>query len=110
MSKHSQSESKPQKSREKSITRARAEKLLSAGSDPASFTKHGNYHVRRKAWVKMGRPLPEDRDEQNKFLATLQGKETPKDANAVPGFYALVRQRILGEVPVKEEAAPSVEG
>ncbi len=94
---------KPRKNRERVITRSRAEKLLSGGADPEQFVKHANCHVRRKAWEKMGRPLPENKDEQNKFLATLQGTETPKDAAAVTGFYQLVRQRILKEVPVKEE-------
>lgn len=109
MSKSSSSEGKPVKARVKVVTRARAEYELSHGADPESFTKHANYHVRRKAWEKMGRPLPESTDEQNKFLATLQGTETPKDGNAVAGFYQLVRQRILKEVPVKEAAA-EVEG
>lgn len=108
MSKHSQSEGKPQKIRERVVTRARAEKLLSGGADPAQFTKHGNYHVRRKAWEKMGRPLPENTEEANKFLATLQGMPAPKDNAALPGYYALIRQRILKEVPVAE-AAPATE-
>lgn len=95
---------KPVKNREKVVSRARAEKLLSGGADPSTFVKHANCHVRRKAWEKMGRPLPENKDEQNKFLATLQGTETPKDAAAVAGFYLLLRQRILKEVPVKDEA------
>jgi hypothetical protein len=94
---------KPRKNRERIITRAHAEKLLSGGADPEQFVKHANCHVRRKAWEKMGRPLPTSQDDQNKFLATLQGTETPKDANAVTGFYQLVRQRILKEVPVKVE-------
>lgn len=104
-------EGKSTKVRERVVTRARAEELLSGGADPEQFVKHSNCHVRRKAWQKMGRPLPEGLDEQNKFLATLQGTETPKDANAVAGFYQLVRQRILKEVPVKAEETPAaVEG
>lgn len=42
------------------LTRARAEKLLSVGADPTAFLKHANYHVRRKAWVKLGRQIPDD--------------------------------------------------
>jgi hypothetical protein len=114
MSKSNSSESGPRKIRQKVITRARAEKLLSEGADPTNFAKHGNYHVRRKAWQLMGRPLPEDMGEQNKFLATLQGTETPKDPAALVGFNQLLRQRILKEVPVKEETptevTPSSEG
>jgi len=99
--KSSSSEVQVKKVREKVITRAHAEKRLTAGADPNTFVKHPNPHVRRKAWVKMGRPLPEDMDEQNIFLATLQGTETPKDATALVGFYQLIRQRILKEVPFK---------
>lgn len=100
MGKNKTENQKPAKQKaEKKYTRAQAEKALSHGADPEQFTKHPNYHVRRKAWTKQGKPLPGSADEQNKFLATLQGTETPKDAEAVPGFYALIRQRILGEVP-----------
>ena len=112
MGKSSSSEGKPQKSREKVITRAHAIKALSAGADPTTFVKHKNCHVRRRAWQLMGRPLPEDLDEQNKFLATLQGTEAPKDPAALKGFYLLLRQRILKEVPVKAsepETAPAAE-
>lgn len=105
MGKGSSSEGKPQKTREKVITRARAQRELSHGADPAKYTKHSNYHIRRYCWRLMGRPLPENMEEQNKFLATLQGMETPKDATALPGFYMLVRQRILKEVPVKQSEA-----
>lgn len=97
-------EEKPRKAKaEKQYTRAQAERALSAGADPTTFTKHPNYHVKRKAWQLMGRPMPEALEEQNKFLATLQGMETPKDDAVLPGFYALVRQRILKEVPVAIE-------
>lgn len=106
MSKSKSSEGKPQKIRERVVTRARAEYLLTHGADPTQFTKHANYHVRRKAWVLMGKPLPEGLEEQNKFLATLQGMPTPKDKEAMPGYYALVRQRILKEVPAVLDAAP----
>jgi hypothetical protein len=109
VSKSKSSEGKPQKIREKIITRARAEKMLSSGADPNDFVKHQNYHVRRRAWKLLGRPLPENMDEQNKFMATLQGMETPKDPTALPGFYALVRQRVLGEVPTKDSSTVSTE-
>jgi hypothetical protein len=107
MGKGSSSEGKPQKVREKVISRAQAEKALSAGADPTTFVKHKNCHVRRRAWQLMGRPLPEGLDEQNKFLATLQGTEAPKDPAALKGFYILLRQRILREVPVKAEEQAS---
>jgi len=103
MGKNSSQETKTKKIRERVITRAQAEKALSHGADPTKFVKHGNYHVRRRVWQLQGRPLPENLDEQNKFLATLQGTETPKDAAALVGFYQLIRQRVLKEVPVKEE-------
>lgn len=103
-------ETRTKKVREKVITRAHAEKALSHGADPTQFVKHANAHVRRKAWVLMGKPLPEDLTEQNKFLATLQGTETPKDPTAQVGFYQLLRQRILKEVPVKEEVAEVQDG
>jgi hypothetical protein len=82
---------------EKKFTRAQAEKALSAGVAPEQFAGHGNYHVRRKVWQLQGRPLPEGTDEQNKFLATLQGTDVPKDGTLVPAFYQSVRQRILKE-------------
>jgi hypothetical protein len=102
--KSNSSEGKPQKSREKVITRHHAEKALTAGADPNKFVKHPNYHVRRRAWQLMGRPLPEGAEEQNKFLATLQGMPAPKDAKDLPGYFQLIRQRILKEVPVKDVA------
>jgi len=91
---------------DKKYTRAQAERALSAGMDPEPFTKHANYHVRRKAWTLMGKPLPEGLEEQNKFLVTLQGTTPPTDKSALEGWYVLLRQRILKEVPVKEEAPP----
>lgn len=72
---------------EKFYTRAKSEKLLAAGADPTvtfrddkgatrgRYTDHPNYHVRRKAWMKMGQPLPEDPTERAKFLASLHLKE-----------------------------------
>ena len=90
---------KPNKVRhEKFYSRAKSEKLLSAGADPAQtfrndkgttqgrFTDHPNYHVRRKAWMKMGQPLPEDAGERAKFLASLKVKEKPaEETSEVPG-------------------------
>jgi hypothetical protein len=95
---------------ERVYSRSQAERLLSSRAvEPEKFASHSNYHVRRKAWVLMGKPLSENVEQQNKFLATLQGMETPKDSDALPGFYALVRQRILQEVPVKEEVSSESE-
>ena len=93
----------------KKYTRAQAEKALSAGVDPEKFVDHKNYHVRNKAWKKMGKPLPEGADAQNAFLLTLQGTPAPKDPSALPGFYLLLRQRILKEVPVKPEVEAQTE-
>jgi hypothetical protein len=88
----------------KLFTRTKAENALREGADPSEerFQNHANYHPRRRAWQMMGRPLPEEMSAQNKFLATLQGTETPNDSGALAGFYQLIRQRILKEVPVKE--------
>ena len=91
---------------ERVYTRAQSERQLANGADPENFTKHANYHVRRKAWVLMGSPLPESLEDQNKFLVTLQGTPLPKDADAevTAGYYQLIRQRILKEVPRNEVA------
>lgn len=60
----------------KKFTRMHAEKALARGADPseARFTGHANYHVRAKAWRKMGMPLPEDAGERVKFLETIHVK------------------------------------
>ena len=58
----------------KHYTRAQAERALSRGVDPTTFTNHQNYHVRAKAWRKMGCPLPEDATERTKFLASIHVK------------------------------------
>ena len=97
-------EHKVRKTTEKTITRNHAHQALAAGADPQLFVKHGNFHVRRYAWQKMGRPLPESVDEQNAFLATLQGTPVPKDATQQPAFYLSLRQRILHEMPPFIEA------
>lgn len=41
---------------ETKYTRAQAEKLLAAGTDPSQFADHPNIHVLKKSWVKMGQP------------------------------------------------------
>lgn len=64
--------------REKKYTRAQAERALSRGVNPEIFTKHQNYHVRAKAWRKMGCPLPEDELERAKFLASIHVKDGVK--------------------------------
>jgi hypothetical protein len=81
---------------DKFYTRARSERELSGGADPAQtfkndkgmlqgrFTDHPNYHVRRKAWMKMGQPLPEDAGERAKFLAGLKIKEKAPEAEPAP--------------------------
>ncbi len=89
-------------------TRNQALRLLTAGSDPKQFLSHASPHVKRRCWQLMGRPLPTDINEQNKFLSTLQGTETPKDPATLEGFYLLLRQRILHEVPFKEPAPETV--
>lgn len=60
---------------EKQYTRAQAERMLSAGADPAQFTKHANWHVRSKAFKKMGYPFPEDATERAKLCASLHIKD-----------------------------------
>ena len=77
---------------EKFYTRAKSERLLAEGADPTvtfrddkgatrgRYTDHPNYHVRRKAWMKMGQPLPEDPAERAKFLASIKVKEKTEPA------------------------------
>lgn len=78
MGKNKSGGEKPQKIKEeKKYTRAQAEKALSAGANPEQFVKHPNYHVRRKAWTKMGKPLPTNADERAKFLESIKVKEQP---------------------------------
>lgn len=57
----------------KKFTRATALKELALGADPSEdrFTKHANYHVRARAWRKMGMPLPDDPVEVEKFLKSI---------------------------------------
>lgn len=54
------------------MTRARAERAISGGADPTPFLGHGNYHVRRKAWVKLGRPMPIDKAERAALATSLK--------------------------------------
>jgi hypothetical protein len=91
MSKRDSGEKPAKVKYEKFYSRARAERELSAGADPTRtfenekgvtvghFTNHPNYHVRKKAWMKMGQPLPEDPAERAKFLASLKIKEKPAE-------------------------------
>ena len=93
------------------FTRSEAEGLIAGGADPSEdrFVNHKNYHVRTKAWVKMGRPLPEGVEEQNTFLATLAGKDmakVPKDQ--VPAFVARLRLLLLKEQPPAPPVAEEV--
>lgn len=82
MGKNKSESGKPAKAKaEKKYTRAQAERALSNGADPAQFANHGNYHVRAKAWVKMGKPLPSDPAEQEKFLKGIH-KWVPPVAEA----------------------------
>lgn len=86
----------------KHYTRAQAERALNNGTDPATFLdmsdpfkrqdpknpgntrNHNNYHVRQKAWKKLGMPIfaphKEDQDknkeEHAKFLKSIHIKLT----------------------------------
>jgi hypothetical protein len=78
-----QSLSTSEKKNIKFWTRNKSIAALVAGADPTTmfrndkgnelgrFTDHPSSHVKRAAWKKMGKPLPEDKDEATKFLATL---------------------------------------
>ena len=57
---------------EKTYTRAQAERLLSAGVDPAKFEAHPNIHVLKKSWVKMGKP------EEHHYLKRMAAKSAAK--------------------------------
>lgn len=61
----------------RSFTRMDAEKLIAGGADPSEerFTSHKNYHVRSKAFRKMGSPFPEDATERAKLCASLHIKD-----------------------------------
>jgi len=81
-------------------TRKQAEKALSQGVDPEQFAKHSNYHVRAKAWKKMGCPLPEDEGERSKFLASLHIKEKVEPVEAEP---EVPQHPVVSEEPKAEE-------
>jgi hypothetical protein len=71
---------KPEKVKaERKYTRAQAEKAISAGVDAGQFLKHANYHVRAKAWRKLGQPV---QDDHAKFLAGIHFKDTSAATNA----------------------------
>lgn len=63
----------------KIISRAQAEKKLAGGADANQFTKHANYHVRAKAWKKLGKPEMGNAEEHAKFLAGIHHKEVSKE-------------------------------
>src|ERR1700690_557764 len=69
---------------DKVYTRKQPEKALSQGVDPELFVKHHNYHVRAKAWKKMGCPLPENLEERSKFLASIHIKEKVEVVEETP--------------------------
>lgn len=56
------------------ISRRTAEKAIAAGKDPEQFMSHPNYHCKRKAWVKMGKPIMGSADEHAKFLESIHYK------------------------------------
>jgi hypothetical protein len=80
-------------------TRNKALEMLKAGANPeetfinekmnqmSRFTGHPNYHVRVEAWKRMGRPMPTDKDEAEKFLASLhiKPKEQMTEAQSMEG-------------------------
>lgn len=56
----------------KGFTRARAEKALTKDNcGEKRFVSHANYHVRRKAWVLAGGPMPDGKEDQDKLLKSL---------------------------------------
>lgn len=60
----------------KKMTRAQAEKAISReGVDAATeLLDHANYHVRRKAWVKLGSQLPESEADRTALYTRLKMK------------------------------------
>jgi hypothetical protein len=79
---------KPRKVKaDKFYTRKKSEYLLSHGADLTAtfvdekgttkgrFRDHPNYHVRRRCWELMGRPLPEDATEREKFFKSIHMKD-----------------------------------
>lgn len=104
-SKSASSEGKPAKvKKEKHYTRMQAERAISSGAvpperfldmsdpfkkgdakNPGNTSNHDNYHVRAKAWKKMGSPIPDGWNEEDvlKFYASIHVQrvemETPPD-------------------------------
>jgi nitroreductase len=70
------------------LTRAKAEKLIQTCThgELRAFATHANYHVRQKAWKKLGKPLPLDGDcppeEIKRFVDALHYRPTPSEAQA----------------------------
>lgn len=98
-------------------TRAKSLRLLTAGADPqetftdskgqrqSRYLGHPNSHVRVRAFVIMGHPLPENIDDQNKFLLTLIGDGNLNTTKLTPEFVAALRLKFLKEVPPVQEPA-----
>jgi hypothetical protein len=68
-------EPKTRKVKTKTYTRAQAIAAMKAGADPKQFEKHPNYHTRVRAWVLMGKPIPEGKEAQEELLLSFQGKK-----------------------------------
>ena len=100
MGKHkgsSSGEGKPAKvKKEKQYTRMQAERAISSGTvapekfldmkdplkkpdpkQPGSTSNHANYHVRAKAWKKMGMPIPDGwlKSDREKFFESIHYRE-----------------------------------
>lgn len=60
----------------KKMTRMQAERAIVLGDNElvTALLDHGNYHVRRKAWVKLGSQLPEGEAEQAALRLKLKLK------------------------------------
>jgi hypothetical protein len=61
----------------KTYTRAQAERIISHSMPDVAknFLTHPNYHVRSKAFVRLGKQLPENQAEQDAILFGLQGRK-----------------------------------
>lgn len=105
---------------EKKLTRKNAERAITLGNNETveALRKHQNYHVRKKAWVKLGKPMPEkDEDcvalyndlhmvkERNAFLE--QAKERMQVEKAAAAAAALAELAATQEAPTEEAAAPT---
>lgn len=85
----------PKVKHDKFYTRAKSERLLTAGVDPNAtfvdskgatlrrYLDHTNYHVRAKAFRKLGSPFPEDTEECEKLCKSLHIKN-PKPVAETP--------------------------